>query len=654
MEDTLCQFSFLFWSEVFSVYTVSRDTYDNIFTAHDLFVNSWQVHNVQVKVLSTVFEVSVKDSYEVINLFVASLTKGTRWYLSSKWDTVSCITEVKACKWVQVLQPSTFSFVRWVSTWWEEFQFRQVHWTIFVEVYPFVNWRVTSLFRVSNVRSDCKKWNCSFCIFVEFVATKTSSVSFNQPFCQFVWTWVIFTPTWVFTDCFVVVDVAIFVTDWFNCSVFDCWQCINSICETTDTESHVSTLFSWQEGHLNSFVVVLISHVVDDVKGIYISVSQPVKRFFEVSFNSVKVKNFITDWIDVKYFVVFMNIVVTTVQTSKKGFKYVNTSTEVLDVVALFFVFWVKWWYTTWDTAHFTVSVFSHSSHTFVLNRRVLVTHVHTVATEWVRQFVRPKNCQVWFWSITNIIKCVQETVVHFSNTVTSVSTHTSHRSCDECWVTWVKFVVSFCTCEFYSTKFQDKIINEFLDFWFSVSTTSKITFCIYVKDDWHTTKWSSRTIDNTTYSHKSNVCPLDSFFSIEGWTTNIYTVKVTKANNILKCLVLKVNFFTKTNSFFVDFFDRVPVVYFFLHQEVSTVKSKASINTDDTSTRVSIWKSSYSVCVTCTTDIWCISTEDTVIYCSYMFCKNFVNSWIRFIAMFLESCFCHTNSAFWHEIQFE
>ena len=37
-----------------------------------------QVHNVQVNVLSTVFEVSVKDSYEVINLFVASLTKGTR------------------------------------------------------------------------------------------------------------------------------------------------------------------------------------------------------------------------------------------------------------------------------------------------------------------------------------------------------------------------------------------------------------------------------------------------------------------------------------------------------------------------------------------------------------------------------------------------
>ena len=78
MEDTLCQFSFLFWSEVFGVYTVSRDTYDNIFTAHDFFVNIVQVHNVQVNVLSTVFEVTIKDCYQVINLFVTSLTKSTR------------------------------------------------------------------------------------------------------------------------------------------------------------------------------------------------------------------------------------------------------------------------------------------------------------------------------------------------------------------------------------------------------------------------------------------------------------------------------------------------------------------------------------------------------------------------------------------------
>ena len=61
--------------------------------------------------------------------------------------------------------------------------------------------------------------------------------------------------------------------------------------------------FSWQEGHLNSFVVVLVSHVVDNVQCIYISVSQPVKRFFEVSFDRFEIKDFVTNWFDVKYFV---------------------------------------------------------------------------------------------------------------------------------------------------------------------------------------------------------------------------------------------------------------------------------------------------------------------------------------------------------------
>ena len=55
------------------------------------------------------------------------------------------------------------------------------------------------------------------------------------------------------------------------------------------------------------------------------------------------------------------------------------------------------------------------------------MAHVHTVATEVVWQFVSPKNCQVWFWRVTDVVQSVQETVVHLSNTVTTVVTHTSH-----------------------------------------------------------------------------------------------------------------------------------------------------------------------------------------------------------------------------------
>ena len=66
----------------------------------------------------------------------------------------------------------------------------------------------------------------------------------------------------------------------------------------------------------------------------------------------------------------------------------------------------------------------------------MFVAHVHTVATEAIWQFVSPKNCQVWFWRVTDVVQSVQETVVHLRNTVTTVVTHTSHRSCDEGWVT--------------------------------------------------------------------------------------------------------------------------------------------------------------------------------------------------------------------------
>ena len=46
-------------------------------------------------------------------------------------------------------------------------------------------------------------------------------------------------------------------------------------------------------------------------------------------------------------------------------------------------------------------------------------------------------------------------------------------------------------------------------------------------------------TIDNTTNCHESNVNPLDSFFNVHGWFTNIKSVKVTKFNNFTKSLVL-------------------------------------------------------------------------------------------------------------------
>ncbi len=111
---------FLFWEEVFSVYTVSRDTYDNVFNWHDLFVNIVQVHNVLSSKLSTAKSSRIATKLSTCSSRVYHIM----WRnLSCQWDTVSCATKVKASKWVQVLQPSTFSLLDGFAIPGEEFKF---------------------------------------------------------------------------------------------------------------------------------------------------------------------------------------------------------------------------------------------------------------------------------------------------------------------------------------------------------------------------------------------------------------------------------------------------------------------------------------------------------------------------------------------------
>ncbi len=71
------------------------------------------------------------------------------------------------------------------------------------------------------------------------------------------------------------------------------------------------------------------------IRGIYISVDVQ-SEIFEVSFNSVKVKNFITDWIDIKYFVVFIDIT-NTFKPVRGALSTLTRAPEVLDLNALFF-----------------------------------------------------------------------------------------------------------------------------------------------------------------------------------------------------------------------------------------------------------------------------------------------------------------------------
>ncbi len=104
-EDTLCQFSFFVLGGTWGIYSILEIR--TIIASPDMIflVNIVQVHNVQVNVLSTIFEVTIKDCYQVINLFVTSLPKSNVVYELSRYHQPR--NQASRLARVQVLQPLT-------------------------------------------------------------------------------------------------------------------------------------------------------------------------------------------------------------------------------------------------------------------------------------------------------------------------------------------------------------------------------------------------------------------------------------------------------------------------------------------------------------------------------------------------------------------
>ncbi len=132
---------------------------------------------------------------------------------------------------------------------------------------------------------------------------------------------------------------------------------------------------------------------------------------------------------------------------------------------------------TTWDTArppYPSFAVVVTPSYWW----KCLAAHVHTVATEAIWQFRSSLVLESY-----RVVQSVPRNGSPSSCAVTTVVTHTNHRSCDEIgWVTWVQFVVAFVRANLTVRNFITKSSTNCLDFWFSVSTTSRHVLRRYPK----------------------------------------------------------------------------------------------------------------------------------------------------------------------------
>ncbi|MNC19320.1 hypothetical protein D3C75_672500 [compost metagenome] len=341
------------------------------------------------------------------------------------------------------------------------------------------------------------------------------------------------------------------------------------------------------QSHFNTFIRIFIVHVVDDIKCVHVSLSQPFHHRFEAFHYFVVIKVFGSDSRILRTYLCAGFLIHTTVDCIQQSFCQVSTGSEELHLFTD-----THCRYAASDTVVVSVDR-THQIVIFILNRTGFNGNLRTIFFEAFRQFFRPQYSQVWFWCWSQIVQGVQEAEAVLSNASCSVYGHTADGFCNPSWVAAEQFVIVRRTQEFNDTQFHDEMVNQFLCLFFSQYAFSNITFYIDIKEGRYTAERHCSTVLLFDSSEVSEVYPLESFFSVVCWFGNIHAMHLCHLFQFAKCTNLFGNFFTKTDNVICQgiHFKVVKILFLFFDQEVNTVKCYAAVVADNTATAISIRK---------------------------------------------------------------
>ena len=260
--------------------------------------------------------------------------------------------------------------VHWVSTWTE--------WSASATTV----WGVTGFLTVHNVRSDGQNRLSRDSVAVGSQFLNFLHETFNQVNGHVIDTRVVVTKLRVFAFDFEVSRQTIFVTNWFNFRIFDSRQGVSSNGQTCDTTCHGANHVTVVQSHQRSFVAVLVVHVVDDVQGGDILLSQPVHEVIHAVHYFVEVQNVAFDWFRFRTNLDFQFFINAAVDCIQHGFREVSTSTEELHLLTN-----NHWAYAASDSVVVVVEVRTHQIIVLVLQRRGIDGDFSSEFLEVQRQF---------------------------------------------------------------------------------------------------------------------------------------------------------------------------------------------------------------------------------------------------------------------------
>ena len=230
------------------------------------------------------------------------------------------------------------------------------------------------------------------------------------------------------------------ITDRLHLRVLDRGQRIGDNGKTGKSASHRAVDLLIVQRHLETLVAVLIMHVVDDVQCVDVELTEPCAGLIKTRHYFIVVEVLGCDRISHRADLIAGLLITSAVDRIEQALRKVRASAEELHLLT--------------DTHRgnaacdriIVTELYTHQLIALILDGRSVDGDFRAVLLKVFRKIRAPEDRHVRLRRRSDILQCVQETVAHLRDHVTSVEADAADRLGDPCRVAGEKLIVSRCS----------------------------------------------------------------------------------------------------------------------------------------------------------------------------------------------------------------
>ena len=402
------------------------------------------------------------------------------------------------------------------------------------------------------------------------------------------------------------------VSDRLYLRVLDGGQAVGDDRKTGKTTCHSTVDLLIVKRHLKTLIAVLVMHIVNDIQGVDIKLTEPCACLIETRHNFIVVEVLGCDRVSDRSDLISGLLITSAVNSIQQALGKICTCTEELHLLTD-----THRRNTACDGVVIT-ELLTHKLIAFILDGAGVDGDLCTVLLEILRKIRAPKDRHVRLRCRSDILQSMEETVAHLRNHVASVKTDTADTLSDPCRVAGEELVVSRSSKEAHDTKLHDEVVDDFLDLRLGHGAVFEFFFCINIEESGHTSQGHGRTVLFFYHTEITEVQPLYRLGEISCCAGDVKAIALRHLRQLIKALDLLGDLFSLLDRLHVHDIRQDLILRLSLlgDQESRSVKRDTAVVADDTSSAVGVRKTGQDTAVTGTLHLRCVSIENAVVMC--------------------------------------